>query len=557
MLKACTEHWNEQLSAWLDGETTPAETAAVAAHLETCADCRTLAELYRCDAQDTAATLAHPAPAGFADRVMAQVAVTPQEGPAPEAPTAKPGIPFWRRVSEWAVVCCVMAIVAAIIFPTFAKSREKARQSSCMNNVRQITLATQVWQQDHNQQFPEASTFWSDLAFPPISALCPTYGLNKGNGYGYNTALSQRTLEELEPKQPQEVLVIADSKTPDHLLHSNEDLDYRHYGAATVGYADGHVARLKPAVQPKGKHISQHDQQVMERLRSLGYVGSEATGRPAAATTPAPTQPMPVDAPPMPPSAERKPKPPTIAPPERNYGLADKLQIAYRASMTLHSPDVSAALEQTELAFRKYDGFVLTSDFGKDEKGKARATVSGRVPAEQLGDFLVAVDRLGTLVSRTVNGEDLTTSHLEHLEQLDDLAVEQRELGQIGDGARQTNPRLTVEDRRADAARAASGVRVDEYKLKTRVTLAEVSVTIATPPKPVVKKKVDPVKTSAQRHTRGLRAFAVWCLTAVLIPLAIWLPIWGPAAVVIIILWRRYLRPKMKTPTKVPTDSLQ
>ena len=39
---------------------------------------------------------------------------------------------------ELLVVIAIIAILAAILFPVFAKAREKARQSACINNLKQI-----------------------------------------------------------------------------------------------------------------------------------------------------------------------------------------------------------------------------------------------------------------------------------------------------------------------------------------------------------------------------------------------------------------------------------
>ena len=51
---------------------------------------------------------------------------------------------------ELLVVIAIIAILAAILFPVFAKAREKARQSSCMSNVKQIGLASMQYAQDYD-----------------------------------------------------------------------------------------------------------------------------------------------------------------------------------------------------------------------------------------------------------------------------------------------------------------------------------------------------------------------------------------------------------------------
>lgn len=46
---------------------------------------------------------------------------------------------------ELLVVIAIIAILAAILFPVFAKAREKARQTSCLSNSRQIGTACQAY----------------------------------------------------------------------------------------------------------------------------------------------------------------------------------------------------------------------------------------------------------------------------------------------------------------------------------------------------------------------------------------------------------------------------
>lgn len=53
---------------------------------------------------------------------------------------------------ELLVVIAIIAILAAILFPVFAKAREKARQSSCLSNMKQITLAFLQYVQDYDEK---------------------------------------------------------------------------------------------------------------------------------------------------------------------------------------------------------------------------------------------------------------------------------------------------------------------------------------------------------------------------------------------------------------------
>jgi prepilin-type N-terminal cleavage/methylation domain-containing protein/prepilin-type processing-associated H-X9-DG protein len=55
---------------------------------------------------------------------------------------------------ELLVVIAIIAILAAILFPVFAKAREKARQTSCASNLKQLGLAIMQYTQDADESFP-------------------------------------------------------------------------------------------------------------------------------------------------------------------------------------------------------------------------------------------------------------------------------------------------------------------------------------------------------------------------------------------------------------------
>ncbi|MCS6884627.1 MAG: DUF1559 domain-containing protein [Abditibacteriales bacterium] len=55
---------------------------------------------------------------------------------------------------ELLVVIAIIAILAAILMPVFARAREKARQASCMSNMKQLGTAVAMYTQDYDETFP-------------------------------------------------------------------------------------------------------------------------------------------------------------------------------------------------------------------------------------------------------------------------------------------------------------------------------------------------------------------------------------------------------------------
>lgn len=62
---------------------------------------------------------------------------------------------------ELLVVIAIIAILASILFPVFARAREKARQASCGSNCKQLALAALMYAQDYDESFPG---FYSKLS---------------------------------------------------------------------------------------------------------------------------------------------------------------------------------------------------------------------------------------------------------------------------------------------------------------------------------------------------------------------------------------------------------
>ncbi len=95
---------------------------------------------------------------------------------------------------ELLVVIAIIAILAAVLFPVFAKAREKARQSSCSSNEKQIGLAILAYTQDYDETLPMGSymdptntspTPWMNIVDPYVKGGYPTRAADSGtNTYG-------------------------------------------------------------------------------------------------------------------------------------------------------------------------------------------------------------------------------------------------------------------------------------------------------------------------------------------------------------------------------------
>jgi len=74
---------------------------------------------------------------------------------------------------ELLVVIAIIAILASILFPVFAQAREKARQTTCLNNIKQVTLGMIQYQQDYDETVPYNTECNNrDLHDNPVPPAC-------------------------------------------------------------------------------------------------------------------------------------------------------------------------------------------------------------------------------------------------------------------------------------------------------------------------------------------------------------------------------------------------
>ena len=116
---------------------------------------------------------------------------------------------------ELLVVIAIIAILAAILFPVFAKARAKAQQNTCLSNVKQIALANQMYMSDWDQRTMDFHNLtWITLNGASVTEMefylypytknvqmfsCPTSQNSTTNGADYSYNLCAITAGDREP----------------------------------------------------------------------------------------------------------------------------------------------------------------------------------------------------------------------------------------------------------------------------------------------------------------------------------------------------------------------
>jgi prepilin-type N-terminal cleavage/methylation domain-containing protein/prepilin-type processing-associated H-X9-DG protein len=175
---------------------------------------------------------------------------------------------------ELLVVVAVISILAGLLFPVFAQTRDKARQSACASNLHQLGAAVSLYTQDYDERFPQThptATPWTlgddeDTLVSPWRALmepyvksmgvfrCPTdssptdwhpasYGPNGYTVYGASLSEVSRPTETIYGVELQDGAVI-DDVSPWYgadMIRDGVLAEKRHAGGSNYLYVDGHV----------------------------------------------------------------------------------------------------------------------------------------------------------------------------------------------------------------------------------------------------------------------------------------------------------------------------
>src|SRR5579872_1029020 len=127
---------------------------------------------------------------------------------------------------ELLVVIAIFAILAAILFPVFSQAREKARQTACLSNLKQVGLAAAMYAQDYDENNVHTELggdvddaheyYWGDMIQPYLKnwqlLVCPsaarplkfktgvtTYSQQWSYNYGINDIIAAACVSADDP----------------------------------------------------------------------------------------------------------------------------------------------------------------------------------------------------------------------------------------------------------------------------------------------------------------------------------------------------------------------
>ena len=179
---------------------------------------------------------------------------------------------------ELLVVIAIIAILAAILFPVFAKAREKARQASCSSNMKQIGLSMMQYVQDYDEMYPQNDNNgfrWRQEILPYIKSVdifkCPSNSANTQTGdwaggpmnapeikrsYNINQRLDRYVLAGINAPASKVQVVESNWDNPQIAWpdwSNGGDTQFQrfmfngHTGSSNYLFCDGHVKAMKGA----------------------------------------------------------------------------------------------------------------------------------------------------------------------------------------------------------------------------------------------------------------------------------------------------------------------
>lgn len=196
---------------------------------------------------------------------------------------------------ETLVVLGTIMLLAAILFPVFARTRCNEREVSCRSNLRQIGVAFKLYADDYDNTYPlnrmqkyqarkaksDAAGGWDQILKPYLGDLksypCPIRKALSPASTGYTDYYFNNRLAAIDSEYiMRHVSVIqlgegndgknpptagyAYSELPEQWRHDKNSPAYRHQNGANYAFVDGHVKWLRPeqitGANPNGKNFT-------------------------------------------------------------------------------------------------------------------------------------------------------------------------------------------------------------------------------------------------------------------------------------------------------------
>lgn len=180
---------------------------------------------------------------------------------------------------EILVVISIISLLAAILFPVFARARENARRASCTSNLKQIGLGIMMYSQDYDETFPPGAytdgsgnkIIWRSLVQPYVKSTqlfqCPSlqvqldHGIPDSYGCNYNDpTVTTVAIAGLMSWSSGFKLAAVNNASGTILIGERQNMDWPalpstivhnnavtkvHFEGSNFAFADGHVKWLK------------------------------------------------------------------------------------------------------------------------------------------------------------------------------------------------------------------------------------------------------------------------------------------------------------------------
>jgi prepilin-type N-terminal cleavage/methylation domain-containing protein/prepilin-type processing-associated H-X9-DG protein len=154
---------------------------------------------------------------------------------------------------EVTVVITIICILAAILFPVFARAREKARQTRCQTNLQQIGLALSIYARDHAGHFPPKNDDLTPLVgrYLPMEEVlrCPSAGPREREAPVAREDAGDNKIDAVPAYDYYYRAGFCDDDDPHTFLVCDTHLR-RHNGGCGALFADGHAKWFKDPRQP-------------------------------------------------------------------------------------------------------------------------------------------------------------------------------------------------------------------------------------------------------------------------------------------------------------------